>query len=1305
MLMLSLLLALAFSVNAQTSQTYAATSTFTPAAGVTSVTVECWGGGGAGGSNTLTLISGGGGGGGGGGYSNSILTVNNSTIYPVNVGAGGIGTGSSGGGSWFNTMGTILANGGTRGESSNLVFWGGNSGNGGTLGIGDIKFLGGKGGTGRDYIPFVNRSGHGGPGGSSAGTGANGTSGPNPTWTIATAAAAPPGGGIGGDGGNENTNSGNGNPGSVPGGGGGGSGDDWTNSPGNGGNGRVIITYTCPTYNLTSTTATNICAPGLTSTVTLTSDPTGLPVGNYVVTYNRSSPIGTGLTTTMTVASAGSGTFTGTGFTTVWNSIITITNITSAGCSSAIVANNAANIVVSPSVPGAGIITGTASVCKGATGIIYNVPAIVNATSYVWTLPAGASITAGANTNTITVNFDATAVSGNITVYGINVCGNGTVSSNYSLTVNPSPIITGSLSVCGVGSATQLTGSGTATSWVSATPAIATVDNTNGLVTGVATGTSVITYTDNKGCGTTATVTVSPTPTTNMVPICQGCNGGSLTSLITCPTGATSSSGPNNPGSVAIADGPGNNNWLNHGNILSAGSPYATVDLTNASSTDYLQGSNYNLSIPADATINGITVSTNRQSTSTGIKDEELKLIKNGSILVTNKANTTTDWPTSMQIATYGGSSDLWGTTWTVAEINDLSFGVSLSVKNHNAVIRTASVDYIQISVTYTLPSTLDWYTVSSGGTKIGSGSPFDPVGVSGSGLTDTNTPSTTTFYAACSTSPGCRTATDFVITPSLPASVSIAAVPSGAICAGTSVTFTATPTKGGVTPAYQWKVNGTDAGTNSATYTLTTLADNDVIKVEMTSNATCVTGSPATSNEITISVTPTVGIPVFTLGTSSARDQGVGPFTYTATASNNTGITYSLDAASLAGGNTINSSTGEVTYTALWSWKSIITATATGCNGPKTADHVVGVNWCYALFTANGALSCAGASTITGDVGTFVGATTGFTAPAGPGILLPPGHIDAEASAASAQAAAQTVAVYNDLAAIPCTETHSEITLAGPTTLTPNVYCYGGALTISGDITLSGGPNAVFIFKINGALTTNTGSKIIMAGGASFRNVYWRVYGAVVLSGLEFCGTIVNEGAFTVNTGAAIMGRALSINGAIAITDNVITSDCYPLFSVPDNTKPIFVPPADISECVENLSNVAYNPLTTAINPDRPDYYTFSDIDTRLDLNTSLFSDDEPLTCPSNIRWQIDFSPASDFNSPYNLVTQPPITGLGQPSEHIGNILFPGDGVNFNPVVHHITWWIKDCAGNESPPQTRNITINPRPKIVKAPL
>jgi len=86
--------------------------------------------------------------------------------------------------------------------------------------------------------------------------------------------------------------------------------------------------------------------------------------------------------------------------------------------------------------------------------------------------------------------------------------------------------------------------------------------------------------------------------------------------------------------------------------------------------------------------------------------------------------------------------------------------------------------------------------------------------------------------------------------------SVSIAVAPSGAICAGTNVTFTATPTNGGSTPSYQWKKNGTNVGTNSTTYSDNALSNGDSIRCVMTSNAACVGENPATSNALVITVT-----------------------------------------------------------------------------------------------------------------------------------------------------------------------------------------------------------------------------------------------------------------------------------------------------------------------------------------------------------------------------------------------------------------------------------------------------------------
>ena len=130
--------------------------------------------------------------------------------------------------------------------------------------------------------------------------------------------------------------------------------------------------------------------------------------------------------------------------------------------------------------------------------------------------------------------------------------------------------------------------------------------------------------------------------------------------------------------------------------------------------------------------------------------------------------------------------------------------------------------------------------------------------------ISGTPTISGTFNYTVTTTGNSCTVATatgTITVNPNLPASVSITASPSGAICAGTSVTFTATPTNGGTTPTYQWQVNGTNvSGQTASTYTTTTLANNDSVRVIMTSNATpCLTGSPATSNAIVITVNPTL--------------------------------------------------------------------------------------------------------------------------------------------------------------------------------------------------------------------------------------------------------------------------------------------------------------------------------------------------------------------------------------------------------------------------------------------------------------
>jgi len=92
-------------------------------------------------------------------------------------------------------------------------------------------------------------------------------------------------------------------------------------------------------------------------------------------------------------------------------------------------------------------------------------------------------------------------------------------------------------------------------------------------------------------------------------------------------------------------------------------------------------------------------------------------------------------------------------------------------------------------------------------------------------------------------------------------------------------------------------------------------------------------------------------------------------------------------------------------------------------------------------------------------------------------------------------------------------------------TVLTNNVY-----------LNAQDNPDAVFVIKINGALSTSTYAKVILINGAQAKNVYWKVDGAVSISDYsEIKGTIVgNNGAVDLMTGVNLQGRAFSTTGTL---------------------------------------------------------------------------------------------------------------------------------------------------------------------------
>ena len=104
----------------------------------------------------------------------------------------------------------------------------------------------------------------------------------------------------------------------------------------------------------------------------------------------------------------------------------------------------------------------------------------------------------------------------------------------------------------------------------------------------------------------------------------------------------------------------------------------------------------------------------------------------------------------------------------------------------------------------------------------------------------------------------------DYNVTTTPSPTVNVTIVPSSNnVCSGTQVTFTATPTNGGITPNYQWKVNGINSGINSITFAYTPI-NGDVVTCVLTSSITaCISNNPATSNGIIMVVNPLLPVSI----------------------------------------------------------------------------------------------------------------------------------------------------------------------------------------------------------------------------------------------------------------------------------------------------------------------------------------------------------------------------------------------------------------------------------------------------------
>src|SRR3954469_13630094 len=185
------------------------------------------------------------------------------------------------------------------------------------------------------------------------------------------------------------------------------------------------------------------------------------------------------------------------------------------------------------------------------------------------------------------------------------------------------------------------------------------------------------------------------------------------------------------------------------------------------------------------------------------------------------------------------------------------------------------------------------------------------------------------------------------------------------------------------------------------------------------------------------------------------------------------------------------------------------------------------------------------GATVVNGDLGLWPGtAISGFP----PGQVVGTIYIKYLLLIAKNGKADLTTA-FNDAAG----RSTAPVTIAGDIggqTLAPGLYKSTSTLQITGNLTLDaqGDPNAVWIFQIASSFTTAGASQVILIGGGQAANVFWQVGSSATLGTTSSMkGTILALTSITLNTGAALQGRALARNGQVALQGNGVTVSTPP--------------------------------------------------------------------------------------------------------------------------------------------------------------
>jgi hypothetical protein len=354
-------------------------------------------------------------------------------------------------------------------------------------------------------------------------------------------------------------------------------------------------------------------------------------------------------------------------------------------------------------------------------------------------------------------------------------------------------------------------------------------------------------------------------------------------------------------------------------------------------------------------------------------------------------------------------------------------------------------------------------------------------------------------------------------------------------ICQGSSVSFSATPTNGGAAPTYQWYSNGTAiSGATASTFSSTTLAAGaDAITCKMTSNLSGVTGSPATSAAVTVTVNTSVtaSVSITSTTTSICTGQSV---TFTATPTNGgASPTYQWYNGSTAISGATASAYSTTTLTGSPAITVKLTSDASCVSTPTVTSNAITVTVGNSIIPAVSITSSAGSNLCSGQSTTFTAtATNGGTAPTYQWYKNGTAIGGATSSTYSASSFANNDAitcgiVSNSSCASPTTATSSAITISIVANGVPSLI-----IASSLGSTICTGQNVTFT-----ATPTNGGSAPTYQwynGSTAISGATSSIYSTnTITSGVTISCKMVSNSQCVSTTNATSNSLSISVSGA----------------------------------------------------------------------------------------------------------------------------------------------------------------------------